>query len=118
MSFFENSAGIYGDDTVVPVCPSMIRWTAYKRACLTFFKGLRNFLHALSVSYNETREPEASGLFMQATSEQTIATILMLLEVFNCIKTMLFFDFYNSNFLIASSKQIQFYSLSKAIFLY
>ena len=79
MSFLENSEDIYADDPVVPVCPSMTHWTAHERTCLTFFKGFRNFLHALTDCYYETREPEASGLLIQATSQQTIATILMLL---------------------------------------
>ena len=77
MSFLENSADTYADDPVVPVCPSVTHWTALERTCLTFFKGFRNFLHALTDCYNETREPEASGLLIHATSQQTNATILM-----------------------------------------
>ena len=89
MSILENLADIYSDDTDVPVFPSVTCWTAHKRNCLRFFKGYRPFLHALTVCYNERREAEGLGLFIQATSQQTIATILMLLEVFNCIKALL-----------------------------
>ena len=47
--FLENSADIYGDDPVVPVCPSVTHRTAHERARLSFFKGFRTFLHALAV---------------------------------------------------------------------
>ena len=89
MSFLEKSTDIYGDDPIVPVCPSVARWTAHERACQTFFKGYRHFLHALAVCYNERKEAEALGLFVQATSQETIATVLMLMEVFNCIRPLL-----------------------------
>ena len=68
MSFLGNSADIYGDDHVVPVCPSVTRWTAHERACRTFFKGYRHFLSALSVCCYERKEAEPLGLFIQATS--------------------------------------------------
>lgn len=90
MNFLENSADIYGDD-VTPVCPSVTRWTAHERACQTFFKGYRHFLNALTSCYNERKEPEALGLFIQATSMENVATILMLLEVFTNIKPLLLY---------------------------
>ena len=89
MSFLENSADIYGDDPVVPVCPNVTRWTEHERACLTFFKGYGPFLHALTVGYKESREEEALGLFIGTISQQTNITILIPLEEFNCIKAML-----------------------------
>ena len=91
MTFLENSADIYGDDHVVPVCPSVTRWTAHERACRTFFKGYRHFLSALSVCCYERKEAEALGLFIQATSLQNVATIVMLLEVFTNIKPLLLY---------------------------
>ena len=98
----------------------MTHWSAHERVSLTFFKGFTTFLYALTVCYNERREPEASGLFIQANSQQTIVTIsnnINAIEVFDCIKARLFFYFYNSKFLIDSNKQILFYSLPKAIVL-
>ena len=89
MSFLENFADIYSNDPVVPISPSVTHWIAHQRACLTFFKGYRPFLHAVTFCYNEKKEAETLGLFIQETSQQTITTILMLLEVFNCIKAML-----------------------------
>ena len=64
MNFLDSSAKCYGDDHVVPVCPSVTRWTAHERACHTFHTNYRHFLKA------------------------NIATILMLLEVFHCIKPL------------------------------
>ena len=68
MSFLENSADIYGDDPVVPVYINVTRWAAHEWVCLTFFKGYRPLLHALNVCYNERREAELLGLFIQTTS--------------------------------------------------
>ena len=58
---------------------------------MTFFKGYRHFIHALSVCFNERKEAEALGLFIQATSLRNVATILMLLEVFTSIKPLLLY---------------------------
>ena len=89
MNFLDSSAKIYGDVHVVPVCPSVTRWTAHERACHTFHTNYRHFLNALAVGFNERKEPEALGLFIQATSSANIATMLMLLEVFRCIKPLI-----------------------------
>ena len=56
MSFLENSADIYGNDPIVPVFPSVTRWTAYNQVCLIFFEVQRPILHVLTVSYNKKRE--------------------------------------------------------------
>ena len=59
------------------MCPSVTCWT--------------HFLSALSACYNERKEAEALGLFIQATSLRNVATILMLLEVFTNIKPLLLY---------------------------
>ena len=84
LTFLEDSAEIYGDDVMKLVCPSVTRWTAHERTCLTFFKSFSYILNALIVSYRERKESEALGLIIH-TSSQMIATILMLLEIFQCI---------------------------------
>ena len=49
------------------------------------FKNLQAILQALSTCYNERKEAEALGLFIQAVSPCNISTILMLLEFFSAI---------------------------------
>ena len=82
MNLLDQSANIYGEKVVVPVCPSVTRWTAHERACLSVVRGYRQFVSSLVVCYNERREPEAPGLLMQLCKPDTVANILMLLEVF------------------------------------
>ena len=82
MNLLDQSANIYGEKVVVPVCPSVTRWTAHERACLSVVRGYRQFVSSLVVCYNERREPEALGLLMQLCKPDIVATILMLLEVF------------------------------------
>ena len=55
------------------------------RACMVVFKNFQAVLQALSTCYNERKEAEALGLFIQAVSLCNISTILMLLEVFSAI---------------------------------
>ena len=50
-----------------------------------YFKIFQAILQALSTCYNERKEAEALGLFIQAVSPCNISTILMLLEVFSAI---------------------------------
>ena len=63
-----------------------------KHACETFHLHFENFLDVFSTSYAKQKEAEALGLFIQGSSCQTIATNLMLLDVFKSIKqlTLLF----------------------------
>ena len=82
---------MYGDSPTVPICPSVTRWQAHKRACETFHLHFENFLDALSTSYATRKEAEALGLFIQGSSCQTIATNLMLLDVFKSIKPLILF---------------------------
>ena len=89
LTFLEDSAEIYGDDVMKPVCPSVTRWTAHERACLAFFKSFSHILNTLIVSYREREESEALGLIIHASSSQMIATILMLLEIFQCIRPLI-----------------------------
>ena len=70
---------------VAPVCPSTTRWTAHDRACMVVFKNFQGILQALTTCYNERKEAEALGLFIQAVSPCNISTILMLLKVFSAI---------------------------------
>ena len=78
----ERSAEMYCEDTVVPVCPSVTRWTAHVRCCQSISKGYRQFLSSLVLLYNERREPEALGLLIQITDPDILCTVLMLSEVF------------------------------------
>ena len=61
------------------------------RACKAFYKGYKQFLDAFAVCYNKRKESEALGLFILAATPEIIATVLMLLEVFNCIHPLVFF---------------------------
>ena len=46
---------------IMPVCPSIIRWTANGRSCKVVYDGYQQLLIALSVAMNERWEPEAMG---------------------------------------------------------
>ena len=59
--------------------------------CETFYLHVKNFLDALSTSHAKRKQVEALGLFIQASSCQTIATNLMLLDVFKSIKLLILF---------------------------
>ena len=86
MNFLGNTSEMWGDSPTVPIRPSFTRWQAHERACETFHLLFENFLDALSTSYAKRKEAEALGLFIQGSSCQTIATNLMLLDVFKSIK--------------------------------
>ena len=63
----------------------------HERARKVFCKVYKQFLDALAVCYNELKESEALGLFILAVTPEIIATVLMLLEVFNCIHPLILF---------------------------
>ena len=91
MNILENNNEMYGDSPSVPICPSITRWQAHKCACETFHLHFEDFLDALATSYAKRKEAEALGLFIQGSSCQTIATNLMLLDVFKSIKPLILF---------------------------
>ena len=91
MNILGNTSEMYGDSPTVPICPSVTRWQAHKRACETFHLHFENFLDALSTSYATRKEAEALGLFIQGSSCQTIATNLMHLDVFKSIESLISF---------------------------
>ena len=92
MHLSQECTEIYGDlHSIVSVCPSTTRWTAHKRACLTLCKGYKTILQALRTSFNESKEGEALGLFGQATSSEAIAKLLMLLDAFAAIHSLVLF---------------------------
>ena len=62
MNILGNTSEMYGDSPTVPICPSVTRWQAHKRACETFHLHFENFLDALSTSYVKQKEAEALGL--------------------------------------------------------
>ena len=80
---------MYGQDPVTAMCPRETRWTSHERACKAIYKGYKQFLDALAVCYNERKESEVLGLFILAVTPEIIATVLMLLEVFNCIRPLI-----------------------------
>ena len=88
MSFMENVAEIYGESLVIPVCPSVTRWTAHDRACKSLYDGYKQFLNALGVCVNERKESEAVGIFSEITDCEFIATILMLRDVFDAVQPL------------------------------
>ena len=53
-----------------------------------FYNSYQCFLQALATSYTESKESEALGLFIQATSPEIIATLLMLLDLFDAIRPL------------------------------
>ena len=91
MNILGNASEMSGDSPTVPICPTVTRWQAHKRACETFHFHFENFHDALSTSYATRKEAEALGLFIQGSSCQTIATNLMLLDVFKSTKPLILF---------------------------
>ena len=85
-NFLEESVTMYGQDTITSVCPSETRWTSHDRACKAFYKGCKQFFDALAICYNKREECEALGLFILAA---IIATLLMLLNMFNSIRPLI-----------------------------
>ena len=75
VNFLENASEICGEPSIVPVCPSVTRWTAHDRACKNLYNGYIQFLSALTVCLNETKEPESLGLFTEIKDEEFTATI-------------------------------------------
>ena len=83
-NLLEESAGMYDENVVVPVAPSVTRWTAHECACKSVIKGYRQFVSSLTTCYNERGEPEAVGLLVQLCKPMILSKMLMLLEVFEC----------------------------------
>ena len=84
-----NTSEMYGDSPTIPICPSITWWQAHECACETLYLHFENFLDALLTSYAKRKEAEALGLFIQGSSCQTIATNLMLLDVFKSIRPLI-----------------------------
>ena len=52
VNFLENTSKIYGEPSIVPVCPSVTRWTTHDRTCKNLYNGYKQFLSALVVCLN------------------------------------------------------------------
>ena len=85
INFLENASEIYGEPPIVPVCPSVTRWTAQDRAYKNLYNGYKQFLSASTVCLNVRKEPEALGLFTENKDEEFTATILMFCDVFDAV---------------------------------
>ena len=83
-NLLEESADLYDENVVVPVAPCVTRWTANERACKSVIKDYCQFISLLTTCYNERQEPEALGLTVHSCKPMIVATILMLIEVFDC----------------------------------
>ena len=88
MSFIENAAEVFQEDSVIPVCPSVTKWTARNRACESICNGYKQYLAALSLCINEQSEPDTMGIFEQLSSPQFISTILLLQDVFTVVQPL------------------------------
>ena len=79
---------MYGQFLITSVCPCEAQRASYARACQTFYKGCKQFLDALAICYNKRKESEALVLFILTA---IIVTLLMLLNMFNCIRNLILF---------------------------
>ena len=91
MNILGNTSEMYGDSPTVPIYLSITQWQAHEHACETFHLHFENFLGVLLTSYAKQKKAKALGLFIQGSSCQTIATNLMLLDVFKSIKLLILF---------------------------
>ena len=80
MNILGNTSEIHG------VFPRVTWWQTHERACEIFHLYFENFLDAFSTPYAKQKEAEALELFIQGSSYQTIATNLMLFDVFKSTK--------------------------------
>ena len=78
LNLLKEAADAYEEHVIMPVCPSVTRWTANGRACKAVYDGYQQLLVALSVALNERWEPEAVGLFAALAEEEFLATLLLL----------------------------------------
>ena len=85
VKFLQEFAEAQNENQVLPVCPSTTRWTSHGRACKALYESYQAQIGALTVCYNERKEPEGLGIFMVITSEIFIASLLMLRDVFEAI---------------------------------
>ena len=81
---------MYGQDPITAVCSSETHWTSHDRACKAFYKVYKQFLVALAICCNESKESEALSLSILTLTPKILATVLMLLQVFNCIRSLNF----------------------------
>ena len=79
---------MYSQDPITSGDPSETRWTSHGRAWKAFYKGCKQWLYALTLCYNKRKESEALGLFILTV---IIATLLMLMDMFNCIRPLILF---------------------------
>ena len=85
VNFLQEFAEAYNENQALPVCPSTTRWTSQGRACKALYEGYKAQIGALTMYYNERKEPKALGIFMAITSEILIASLLMQRDVFEAI---------------------------------
>ena len=85
VNLLQEFAEAYDENQVLPICPSTTRWTSHGRACRALYEGYVAQIGALTVCYNNRKEPEALGIFMAITSETFIASLLILRDVFEAI---------------------------------
>ena len=81
-NLLEEPADIYDENAVIPVATGVTRGTAHKRACKSVIKGYQKFVSSLKTCYNECRQPEGLGWLLELCRLVIVATILMLLDVF------------------------------------
>ena len=74
VNLLQEFAEAYDENQVLPICPSTTRWTSHGRACRALYEGYVTQIGALTVCYNNRKEPEALGIFMAITSETFIAS--------------------------------------------
>ena len=75
MSFIKNAAEVFQEDSVVPLCPNVTRWTAHDRACKSIYNGYKQYFAALFVCVNERIEPDTMRVFEELSSPQFVSTI-------------------------------------------
>ena len=84
-NFLQEFGEACNENQALPVCPSTTRWTSHGRACKALYEGSQAQIGALTVCYNERKEPEELCIFMGITPEIFIASLLMLHNVFKAI---------------------------------
>ena len=85
VNFLQEFAEAYNENQVLPVCPSTARWTSHGRACKALYDCYQAQIGALTMCYNDRKEPEALGIFMVITSEIFITSLLILWDVLKAI---------------------------------
>lgn len=64
LNFLKEGANTYEEHVIMPVCPSVTRWTANGRACKAVYDGYEQLFVALSVAMKDRSQKQWAYLLL------------------------------------------------------